>query len=63
MTMARTVAAETLDGLDTHDPAARRSRRDLQRVHRVMGTREIVLHALLEMTTARRPLGGSSPPH
>jgi hypothetical protein len=40
--MPRTVAAETLDHLAPEDPAARRSRRDLVRVHRVMGTRSIV---------------------
>lgn len=44
--MARVVAAETLDSLSEQDPAAMRSRRDLQRVHRAMGTRGIVLKAL-----------------
>ncbi|CAM3652479.1 hypothetical protein [Polaromonas hydrogenivorans] len=44
--MPRVVAAETLDGLAEDDPAAMRSRRDLQRVHRVMGTRGIMLRAL-----------------
>lgn len=50
MTLARTlpriVAAETLDSLVADDPAAMRSRRDLQRIHRVMGTRSIVTRAL-----------------
>ncbi len=46
MTMPRVVAAETLDGLREDDPAAMRSRRDLRRVHRAMGTRAIVLRAL-----------------
>jgi hypothetical protein len=40
--MPRVVAAETLDHLAADDPAARRSRRDLVRVHRAMGTRSIV---------------------
>ena len=46
MIFRRIVGAEVLDGLAQHDPAAQRSRRDLQRVHRVMGTRGIVLGAL-----------------
>jgi hypothetical protein len=37
--LARVVAPETLDGLSEADPEARRSRRDLRRVHRAMGTR------------------------
>ena len=41
--LARVVGAETLDGLAENDPAAMRSRRDLQRVHRFMGTRSILL--------------------
>lgn len=40
--MSRIVAAEVLDHLAPDDPAARRSRRDLVRVHRAMGTRSIV---------------------
>ena len=43
---ARRVSAETLDGLAENDPAAIHSRRDLQRVHRAMGTRSILLRAL-----------------
>ena len=42
----RVVEAEVLDGLAAQDPAARRARRDLQRVHRAMGTRGTVLRAL-----------------
>ena len=53
MVMARIVAAETLDSLSEQDPAAMRSRRDLQRVHRVMGTRGIVSSALRGMTGLR----------
>ena len=51
--MRRMVVAETLDGLPENDPSAMRSRRDLQRVHRVMGTRGILLSALTEMTRSR----------
>jgi len=54
--MPRVVAAETLDGLAEDDPAAMRSRRDLQRAHRVMGTRGIVVQALRTLT-ASRPAG------
>lgn len=50
LSLPRTVAAETLDGLAADDPKAMRSRRDLQRVHRVMGTRSMVLHVLRGMT-------------
>lgn len=46
MTMPRLVAPETLDGLAESDPDAVRSRRDLQRVHRAMGTRGILRRAL-----------------
>ncbi len=40
--MHRTVDPEMLDHLAPGDPAARRSRRDLLRIHHVMGTRSIV---------------------
>lgn len=50
--MPRVVAAEVLDGLPAHDPRALRSRRDLRRVHRAMGTRNIILNALREMKLA-----------
>ena len=53
--MPRTVCAETLDGLAADDPAAMRSRRDLRRVHRVMGTRSIVLRAWRDMMASRPP--------
>jgi hypothetical protein len=46
MTMPRVVVPETLDGLAETDPAAMRSRRDLQRIHRLMGTRRILTRAL-----------------
>jgi hypothetical protein len=54
MTMPRVLAVETLDGLDAHDPVARRSRRDLRRIHRLMGTRSILLRGLAALRTTRR---------
>jgi len=54
MTMSRIVAAETLDSLAADDPVAQRSRRDLRRVHRAMGTRSIVQRALRDLTASRR---------
>ena len=57
--MARIVAAETLDGLAADDPAAMRSRQDLRRLHRAMGTRTITVRALRAMTLSHakeRPL-------
>lgn len=56
--MPRTVADETLDHLAPEDPAAMRSRRDLVRVHRAMGTRSIVSHHWQELLSprTRRPL-------
>ncbi|WP_310386548.1 methyltransferase domain-containing protein [Roseateles sp.] len=59
MTMPRRVAAETLDHLPPADPAAMRSRRDLVRVHRVMGTRAIVTRGWQDLLAGRalaRPL-------
>jgi hypothetical protein len=50
MTMPRRVGVEILDGLEPTDPAAERSRRDLRRVHRAMGTRSILLRALRQLT-------------
>lgn len=46
MNMARTVVPELLDNLPVDHPAALRSRRDLRRVHRAMGTQGILLRAL-----------------
>jgi len=57
--MARVVAAEALDHLAPDDPAARRSRRDLMRVHRAMGTRSILSRgwrSLVSPQRARAPL-------
>ncbi len=59
MSFARVIVPDVLDGLDANDPNAQRSRRDLQRVHRVMGTRGIVLRALRGLPIQRdrtRPL-------
>jgi hypothetical protein len=53
MTMPRKVGVEMLDGLAATDPAAERSRRDLRRVHRAMGTRSILLRALQQLTPPR----------
>ncbi len=46
MTLLRVVEPELLDGLTEQDPAAQRSRRDLRRVHRFMGTRGVLIKAL-----------------
>lgn len=53
-TMARSVAAETLDGLAADDPAAVHSRRDLRRLHRLMGTRSILVRQLGAMALPKR---------
>lgn len=44
--LPRNVQPEMLDALGAHDSAAQRSRRDLRRLHRVMGTLGILLRAL-----------------
>jgi 2-polyprenyl-3-methyl-5-hydroxy-6-metoxy-1,4-benzoquinol methylase len=46
MTMARTVVPEELDNLDPVDPYAFRSRSDLKRVHRAMGTCSLLTREL-----------------
>ena len=56
---SRIVGTEILDGLAADDPAARRSRRDLKRVHRAMGTRSIIRRALRDTPASnpgKRPL-------
>jgi hypothetical protein len=53
MNMPRAVAVETLDTLAEDDPAAIRSRGDLRRIHRAMGTRSIVRRALRDAMAAR----------
>jgi hypothetical protein len=52
--MPRHVAAETLDHLAPDDPAAMRSRRDLVRVHRAMGTRSILTRGWRELVSTKR---------
>ena len=54
LSLPRTVTAETLDALAAYDPQAMRSRRDLRRIHRIMGTRNTVLHALRGLTARHR---------
>jgi hypothetical protein len=59
MTLPRVVTDEMLDQLPAQEPAARRARRDLARVHRVMGTRAIISlgwQALLPAQAAGAPL-------
>ncbi len=51
--LPRTVLPEVLDGLAADDLDAQRSRRDLQRVHRAMGTRAMLLRALRALPLAR----------
>ena len=46
MTLPRVVEPEALDALAPEDPDAQRSRRDLRLIHRVMGTRGILVRAL-----------------
>lgn len=50
----RRIARETLDDLAEDDPAAMRSRLDLRRVHRAMGTQAMLLRALLSMNHRQR---------
>lgn len=52
--LSRVVSREVLDDLDEDDPQAMQSRRDLQRVHGVMGTRFLLVRALQDMTRLRR---------
>lgn len=53
----RIVTPEILDGLPNDDPSAAKSRQDLRRVHRVMGTRGIVARALRSSQLFRRRSG------
>jgi len=48
-TAPRTVVAELLDELPPDDPQARRSRRDLRRVHRAMGSATLLGRALRQL--------------
>jgi len=58
MTRSRSVAAEMLDEMPADHPGARRSRRDLQRIHRAMGTCSIILR---EWRRLRFTGGGANP--
>ena len=61
MAMVRTVLPEGLDSLGPHDPSAQRSRKDLQRLHRIMGTQKILLAALRQMPLGSRNSHSESP--
>jgi hypothetical protein len=54
MTMPRRLQPEALDHLAAGDPLARQARRDLQRVHRVMGTRTILARGWQDLVATRR---------
>jgi hypothetical protein len=58
VTIPRTVSPETLDVLPVSDARAVRSRHDLRRVNRVLGTRGIVVRG---MEPALRKVSGDSP--
>ena len=53
--MTRTVLPELLDHLDPDDPVAQRSRRDLQRVHLVMGTLRTLRGAIFRLRLPHPP--------
>ncbi len=55
MPLPRCVVAEALDELAPGDPQAQRSRRDLRRIHRAMGSLGSLKHALGRLSMARRP--------
>ena len=55
MPAMRLVEPEVLDELSPQDARARRSRRDLRRVHRAMGTVSILKRAIARMALAKPP--------
>ncbi len=55
MKRQRQVLPERLDVMAVSDPAARRARRDLQRVHRVMRSLTILQHAIQSLHMTRQP--------
>jgi Methyltransferase domain len=55
MNLQRQVLPERLDVLPADDPVARRSRRDLQRVHRVMRSLTILRRAIGMLCMTRQP--------
>jgi len=61
MTLPRVVAPEVLDSLPAQDPMAQRSRRDLRRVHRAMGTRRTLVCALRALPMRRAHTPSSAP--
>ena len=63
MSLARVVRPERLDALPPEDRAARRSRRDLVRVHLAMGTRGIVARGWRASLVADGHGGPSAGPH
>ena len=54
MISSRSIQPETLDHLDESDPRAVRSRADLRRIHRIMGTRSILYRALRHSVAPKR---------
>lgn len=54
MISLRSIQPETLDHLDQADPRAVRSRADLRRIHRIMGTRSIMYRALRTSVAPKR---------
>jgi hypothetical protein len=61
MTLRRAVSAERLDHLAADEPEAQRSRRDLVRVHRLMGTRAIIARAWQALLPAPAAAGAAVP--
>jgi len=61
LSLPRVVLPEVLDGLAAHDSAAQRSRRDLQRLHRAMGTRATLLRALRALPLMHARSASSAP--
>ena len=55
LSLTRRVEQELLDGLSADDPRARRSREDLRRIHRAMGTMTTVERALHRGTSGFVP--------
>lgn len=54
MNLSRCVQPEILDHLAENDPRAIRSRADLRRINRIMGTQSIMLRALRDIPAPRR---------
>ncbi len=61
MNLPRVVLPEALDALAAEDEAAQRSRRDLQRVHRVMRTRATLMRALRALPLIGAGTASSAP--